>query len=360
MSIFYIAYGKILHFCGRSSYWWGRARLGIPWMLVQSGKWPKSHEFDLLNSTHYLPTSKWPEWTPMELSIDCDQRTLPQNIQCPQNWILLEFHGDSQSFRCWCMFIQPPSSPPSYILFNSAPPLEPITASLDPLDCSHTHTSPCPSHVFGPHCLSRRRDTSIFHSDGSRTVFLLWSIQDIVIREIDWPQYHVYRGVDRRPARYEDLNIQEFVYGALCQVIDGRDSKANKHTMLQHLRMLMEDACDLPCPNVRNFHGIVLSQLEMDCITWGDQDRIGELRQTHVQRGPAATSTPVNNKKRYCLPFQDGTCRATSGEHESPQGLVTHICAYCLPNTGSAFSHAEKDCIRKERAASKNAGQPSE
>ena len=25
------------------------------------------------------------------------------------------------SFRCWCMFFQPPSSPPSYILFNSAP-----------------------------------------------------------------------------------------------------------------------------------------------------------------------------------------------------------------------------------------------
>ena len=86
--------------------------------------------------------------------------------------MLLEFHGDSQSFRCWCMFIQPPSSPPSYILFKSSPSLEPITASLDPLDCSHTHTSPCPSHVFGPHCLSRRRDTSIFHSDGSRTVFL--------------------------------------------------------------------------------------------------------------------------------------------------------------------------------------------
>ena len=68
------------------------------------------------------------------------------------------------------------------------------------------------------------------------------TIQDIVIREIDWPQYHVYRGVDRRPARYEDLNIQEFVYGVLCQVIDGKDSKANKNTMLQHLRMLMGDA----------------------------------------------------------------------------------------------------------------------
>ena len=85
----------------------------------------------------------------------------------------------------------------------------------------------------------------------------------------------------------------------------------------------MGDACDFPWPSVRNFHGIVLSQLEMDRITWGDQDRIGELRQTYVQRGPAATNTPVNNKKRYCLAFQDGTCRATSGEHASPQGLVT-------------------------------------
>ena len=35
-SIFYIYHGKVLHFCGRSSYWWGWTRLGIPWMLVRS------------------------------------------------------------------------------------------------------------------------------------------------------------------------------------------------------------------------------------------------------------------------------------------------------------------------------------
>ena len=130
---------------------------------------------------------------------------------------------------------------PRHIFSLTPPPaLEPITASLDPLCCSHTHTRPCPSHVLGPHCLSRPRDTSIFQSDGSQTVFLLWSktIQDIVIREIDWPQYHVYRGVDRRPASYEDLNIQEFVYGVLCQAIDGRDSiirpKKKNATTLTH------------------------------------------------------------------------------------------------------------------------------
>ena len=27
-------HGKVLHLFGPSSYWWGRARLGIPWMLV--------------------------------------------------------------------------------------------------------------------------------------------------------------------------------------------------------------------------------------------------------------------------------------------------------------------------------------
>jgi hypothetical protein len=186
------------------------------------------------------------------------------------------------------------------------------------------------------------------------------TIQDIVVREIDWPQYHVYRGVDRRPAKYEDLAIQEFVYGFLCQILDGTDSKANKNTMLQHLRHLMSDACEYPWPNVRNFHGIVLSQLEMDRLTWDDQERIGELRQTYVQRGSAVNTTVGDNKKRYCLPFQEGRCKSTNPEHSSPQGYVNHICAYCLRITGYAFQHPEKDCIRKERAASKNERKPSD
>ena len=48
------------------------------------------------------------------------------------------------------------------------------------------------------------------------------TLNDVVVRDIDWPGYHVYRGPHRAPATYEDLTIQEFVYGFMCQLIDAK------------------------------------------------------------------------------------------------------------------------------------------
>ena len=37
--------------------------------------------------------------------------------------------------------------------------------------------------------------------------------EDIVVKEIDWSHYYVYRGHTRKPDTYEDLSIAEFAYG---------------------------------------------------------------------------------------------------------------------------------------------------
>ena len=114
------------------------------------------------------------------------------------------------------------------------------------------------------------------------------TVDDIVIREVDWPHYHVYRGPDRRAARYEDLTVPEFVFGFLSQMTSTAGGKTSQK-MLTHLRGMMRDAIDFPWANVRNYHGIVLSQMEMDRMDWHDDEAIEGLRNTYMTRAPLPT-----------------------------------------------------------------------
>ena len=63
--------------------------------------------------------------------------------------------------------------------------------------------------------------------------------EDAVAKEIDWPHYHVYRGSDRRAARYQDLSVEEFEFGYLSSVLYGSESDQTKQKMLSHLHELM-------------------------------------------------------------------------------------------------------------------------
>ena len=51
---------------------------------------------------------------------------------------------------------------------------------------------------------------------------------DVIIREIDWPHFYIFRGPNRRPAKYEDLSLAEFVSGYLSMVIEGRGSGSGR------------------------------------------------------------------------------------------------------------------------------------
>jgi hypothetical protein len=186
-------------------------------------------------------------------------------------------------------------------------------------------------------------------------------VNDVIIRDIDWPHYHVYMGPNHAPATYEELSIPEFVYGYVCQLLDGKNNAKTKTIQLSYLRDIMREATDHPWANVRNFHGIVLSQMEMARLSWTDDDAIRNLRDTYVTRAPQLTAMHADSKgvnKRYCLMYQDGRCKQAASEHTSTRGAVHHICAFCYRATGNAYQHAEKDCIRKVKS-SKNSDRPS-
>lgn len=42
--------------------------------------------------------------------------------------------------------------------------------------------------------------------------------RDIVVKRLDWPQYHVYRGADRKPATFDTLSVPEFVFGYITSM----------------------------------------------------------------------------------------------------------------------------------------------
>ncbi len=178
---------------------------------------------------------------------------------------------------------------------------------------------------------------------------------DTVSNDIDWPHFYVYQGAERRAAKYEDLNVQEFVFGYLqCVLSQTPDVQVY---MYKHLSELMRDAMDYTWPTVRNYHSIILHHMETGRLAWHQRDDIQELRRLYSQRAapppPAAppnqaTPSPIQGPI-FCLPFQRGAC-SHQGDHQTNRGPVHHVCAYCLKKTGKTFPHAESDCRRKKFA----------
>lgn len=180
---------------------------------------------------------------------------------------------------------------------------------------------------------------------------------DTVMRQVPWPHFGIFKGPARKPATYDSLTMAEFVAGYARLVI--RADAQTQKPMLAHLAELMEDATSFPFPNVRNYHGIVLSLMEQDDLTWSDTESIQKLRQQYARvANPApAPSTPTGSSGcggKPCPDYQIGKC-TLHGTHEHRGEKVDHVCAFCMAVKRRAFPHSERDCLTKaHREASKN------
>ena len=172
--------------------------------------------------------------------------------------------------------------------------------------------------------------------------------KDFVVKDVSWPHFGIYQGRERTPATYESLSIQEFVQGYLIQV---RKEKSPKHKDIQmkHLENLMLDASAYPWTNVRNFHAVLLGEMEQDALTWDNLDTIASLRRTysHVSEAPVTTSSSsgtANPNAKHCVAFQTAACT-----QKTDHGDLQHICAWCLFNRQKACRHSESKCFMKMR-----------
>ena len=98
-------------------------------------------------------------------------------------------------------------------------------------------------------------------------------------------------------------------------------------------------------PAVRNYHGILLHQFELNKISWMDTAEIQKLQRRYVHQLIPATRAP--KAPLFCLSYQDNKCTQTK-DHDSNRGFVKHICAYCLKTNGK--EHTETDCRQKAPA----------
>ena len=179
------------------------------------------------------------------------------------------------------------------------------------------------------------------------------TVQDKVLRDIDWPHFHIYTPPGEEPMTFERLSIPEFVYGYL-HMVDQTDAKFDRQIMWDFLKNLMEDAAEFPWANVLNFFLIVGSQIENDRLKWSDMGTIGKLRVKHAQKhelvvkkepSPVVTTATPTEKLRYCGPYQRGQC-AERGDH----GGLKHMCAFCYKTKATPYPHPEADCRRKAAA----------
>ena len=175
------------------------------------------------------------------------------------------------------------------------------------------------------------------------------TVQDKVVRDIDWPHFHIYTPPGAEPMTFLALSIPEFTYGFL-HMIDQPDANFDRRVMWDLLKAVMEDAVEYPWENVKNFFWILGSHVENDRLQWGDVEQIAKLRAKHAQKYEVvkpkpAISAPTAGKIRYCGPYQTGAC-TESGDHAGQR----HVCGHCYRVKAATYPHPESECRRKALA----------
>ena len=194
------------------------------------------------------------------------------------------------------------------------------------------------------------------------------TVHDVVLHDVEWPQYHVHRTFSQKSLVYDELSLPEFVAGTLTAILEAETVKIDTltKTQISHLIELMIDSEDFSWPVLRQFHGLVLQDLEMGKYSWGDSEKIQKRKMKHVARAElcararpqaaarfptqlpnrdpraqAATTAPI-----LCKLYNTGECHAMS-PHPTPEGLARHCCSYCSRTANKLCTHPEAYCRRK-------------
>ena len=157
-------------------------------------------------------------------------------------------------------------------------------------DLNLLHDAPDAESSDDEHSTRQAKKTKGKKSGRARTA------DDIVIAEIDWPHYYIYRGTERRPAKYSELTVAEFVLGYLSSM--EKESSCVQAHMEKHLLDLMRDSIDFSWDSLRNFHGVLLNQFEMRRITWEDAEEIQALRRAYAHRAVTPMSADKTADKQ--------------------------------------------------------------
>ena len=179
---------------------------------------------------------------------------------------------------------------------------------------------------------------------------------------IPWPHDHVLRH-NTKPPTYESLSLSEFAAGNMRILAANSMSPTLVSQMANYLAELFDDTTDTDWPAARFAHRVVLQAMENGRLDYAATHELPQMRNMALNRAtrrpsapPAAATTnrqrtwtnaaSNNQSKRACNAFQKGDCAQTKS-HQSAQGYLLQVCAYCLATVGRTYNHSEADCRRK-------------
>ena len=180
---------------------------------------------------------------------------------------------------------------------------------------------------------------------------------DQIKKVLDWPHFHVTKGVNMEPAEYEDLSWEEFVLGYVRMLRDP-DCEFDVALMLEILENLLEDSIDFNWSTVKAFYRTIGLEVEKGKLQWSDSATIQNRRiiKCRVQKGPQLAqkqerkqSRQVNPNSVCCAAYQVGSC--DKGFDHPP---YIHACPFCFTNRNTVCKHRESQCFFKPKQNPKN------
>ncbi len=172
---------------------------------------------------------------------------------------------------------------------------------------------------------------------------------EVVCNDVDWPHFYVISKTDRRPATYDSLSVEQFVYGYLKVIAKEKDA-AVKAAMMSHLEELMLDTNQYGWPQTRAFHAVILGEMERGSLDWLDKDGFAynRLRKGYVTSPVTRSQTQPRTqtqaaKIEICSDYNSGECPS----EKSHDGLK-HACRFCYLKSRRTYKHPESECRNKK------------
>ena len=179
---------------------------------------------------------------------------------------------------------------------------------------------------------------------------------DKIVKETDWPHYHITRGVDLLPSGYDELSLDEFCLGYVRMLRDA-DSKFNLHVMLEILEDLLEDSVDFSWKNVKGYYKSLALDIERGKIKWDDTPAIQKRRFTKCRVFKPSTNLLSESSAVKTMP-QGGSCcslfQVADCDRDGDHYPHIHACLYCWQHKKALFKHNELNCYSRAKEISKD------
>ena len=182
---------------------------------------------------------------------------------------------------------------------------------------------------------------------------------DQIRNSIDWPHFHVFRGINMMPSSYEEMSLEEFILGYVRMLRDS-DSQFDNSIMLEMLENLMEDTIDFKWSNAKAFFRSVGLEIERGKLSWDNAMEIQKRRliQCRVVKSTAVPSKPQPEVRKMrafnpiytaCVAYQTSSC-----DKDHDHLPYVHACSFCYANRNQVCKPKEAQCFFKPKDSPKN------